>query len=92
MRRAGTWGDRVKYPDQEQYLPFMPPESLRSSTATRVRLAVRIAFGLALVAAVLWVGWQVGPPPEWIRWAGLAVPLTMWAWRERCKDKSERDR
>jgi len=81
----------VQYPDQEQYRPFTPPESVPSPTATRVRVAVRIALGLGLVAAVVWVGWQVGPPPEWVKWAGLAVPLTMWAFRERRKAKRERD-
>jgi len=66
----------VQYPDEEQYRPFTQPESVPSSTATRVRHAVRIALGLAVVAALVWAGWEFGP-----RRSGSSGPVSRCRWR-----------
>ncbi len=76
----------LDYPDPDRYRPYTPP-----ATQTSRRGQVRRVAGIVLTVAVgLGVAYLsvrlLGPPPEWLRWVALAVPLAWWRytrWRNR---------
>jgi threonine/homoserine/homoserine lactone efflux protein len=82
----------IPYPDPDQYRPYTPP-----ATSTSRRGQVRHVAGIVLTVAVvlgatyLFVR-ALGTPPEWLKWAGLALVLGWWrytSWRDRRRERQQ---